>query len=189
MADLPEAESHDTLRFRDGRVFERYSKPQRVDGVAVGRVWSFHDVSDLKALEVDLAEARDRAFECSRVKSEFLATMSHEIRTPMNGVIGMTGLLLDSELANRSVSTPGGCRTQARRCSGIINDILDFSKVEAGKLDIEMVDFDLIPALDDVVALMRRAGPGQEPRAGGGLPVRTCRPRCVATRPAASESC
>ncbi len=154
MADLPEAESHDTLRFRDGRVFERYSKPQRVDGVAVGRVWSFHDVSDLKALEVDLAEARDRALESSRVKSEFLATMSHEIRTPMNGVIGLTGLLLDSDLDESQRQYAEGVQASGEALLGLINDVLDLSKVEAGKLDIEMVDFDLIQALDDVVALV-----------------------------------
>jgi PAS domain S-box-containing protein len=149
----PEAESHDTLHFKDGREFERSSKPQRVGGAIVGRVWSFHDVTERKRLEAQLAEARDKALETSRVKSEFLATMSHEIRTPMNGVIGLTGLLLDTNLTEGQRQYADGVRASGEALLGIINDILDFSKIEAGKLELEMVDFELAQALDEVATL------------------------------------
>jgi PAS domain S-box-containing protein len=150
----PDADYHDTLRFKDGQVLERTSFPQRVDGVVVGRVWNFHDVTERNRLEADLAAARDQALESSRLKSDFLATMSHEIRTPMNGVIGLTGLLLDSELSDTQRQYADGVRASGEALLGIINDILDFSKIEAGKLELEMVDFDLAQALDDVAFLV-----------------------------------
>jgi two-component system, sensor histidine kinase and response regulator len=149
----PEAESHDTLHFKDGREFERSSKPQRVGGAIAGRVWNFHDVTERKRLEAQLAEARDKALETSRLKSEFLATMSHEIRTPMNGVIGLTGLLLDTSLTEGQRQYADGVRASGEALLGIINDILDFSKIEAGKLELEMVDFELAQALEEVAIL------------------------------------
>ena len=153
----PDLESHDTLRFKDGREFEQFSKPQRVAGAVVGRVWSFYDLTERKRLEAELAEARDRALDSSRLKSEFLATMSHEIRTPMNGVIGLTGLLLDTELSETQHQYADGVRSSGEALLGIINDILDFSKIEAGKLELEAVDFDLTQALDDVAGLVAGA--------------------------------
>jgi len=150
----PDAESHDILHFKDGREFERSSKPLRVGGAVAGRVWSFHDVTERKRLEAELAEARDKALESSRLKSEFLATMSHEIRTPMNGVIGLTGLLLETRLTKTQLQYADGVRASGEALLGIINDILDFSKIEAGKLELEVVDFDLAEAMDEVANLV-----------------------------------
>ena len=171
LATQPDAESNDTVQFRDGRTFERYSEPQRVEGAVVGRVWSFRDVTERKRLEKELAQARDKALESSKLKSEFLATMSHEIRTPMNGVIGLTGLLLDSGLTEAQHQYADGVRASGEALLGIINDILDFSKIEAGKLELETVDFNLAEAIDDVASLVAESA-----RAKGLELVAYCQP-------------
>jgi two-component system, sensor histidine kinase and response regulator len=122
-------------------------------GGAAGWVGTVADVTAEAGAEIATAEARDAANEASQLKSDFLANMSHEIRTPMNGVIGLTELLLETDLDARQLDYARSVKSSGEALVNIINDILDFSKVEAGKLEMADIEFQLDVVIKGVVDL------------------------------------
>jgi PAS domain S-box-containing protein len=134
------------------------------NGEPAGWVGTLADVTAEAGAEAAMSDARDRATEASRLKSDFLANMSHEIRTPMNGVIGMTELLLETDLDALQRDYAQTVRNSGEALLTIINDILDFSKVEAGQLEVESIDLDLRAIINDVVDLLARGAQSKKLR-------------------------
>jgi two-component system sensor histidine kinase/response regulator len=166
--DMPEKYERIFARAFAGEVVsEPEDALERADGSKVWLRWTVHPWRDVKgdvagvvlaAQSIDLlVRARQSALEASRLKSDFLANMSHEIRTPMNGVIGMTRLLLDTDLTPEQREYAEIIDGSGRVLLEIINDILDFSKIEAGRIDLDVVDFDLRRAVREVLGSFAEA--------------------------------
>jgi PAS domain S-box-containing protein len=139
----------------DGETFPLYLAISRVD---LGGYPLFtaivRDMTETRRRMRELADARDQAMDADRAKSQFLAVMSHEIRTPMNGIIGMLDLLRDGNLTQQQLDFIDTAEKSSNTLLNLLNDILDLSKIEAGKLDLQEVDFDLRACVEEVTAVV-----------------------------------
>ena len=144
------------IRRKDGTLRWVYECGRAVSS-GDGKLWLdgiILDDTSRKEMEGALLQAREEADTANQAKSAFLANMSHEIRTPMNAVIGLSHLVLQTELNQRQRDYLTKIQGAANNLLGIINDILDFSKIEAGKLDIESIDFRLDDVLENVISIL-----------------------------------
>jgi len=137
---------------------EVFARPVRTDdGTILGGMVVLRDISERKAAEEQMKRARDLALEAERIRSEFLSNMSHEIRTPLNGIIGMTQLLLGTELSPEQREYAETVQLSTDLLFGMVNDLLDFSKLAAGKVVLQQIDFDLEQVVETAVGCLASA--------------------------------
>jgi two-component system, sensor histidine kinase and response regulator len=144
---------------RGGRAIDvalTISPVYNASGELTGAATIARDITERKRIEADLVLARDQALDASRSKSEFVANMSHEIRTPLNGVIGMTDLLRDTPLDPVQREYLNALASSSEALLAVINDILDFSKMEAGRLELDPVDFELRGAIEEACLMLAK---------------------------------
>lgn len=151
---------------KDGSTFWARMSARAVDTAdrSKGTVSIIEDITTERAAVQAIRKAQEMAEDAARIKADFLANMSHEIRTPMNAVMGMTHLVLKTDLTPRQYQYLSKIQDASKHLLGIINDILDFSKIEAGKMTLEHIEFELDKVLDNVVNLIaeRAAAKGLE---------------------------
>jgi signal transduction histidine kinase/DNA-binding response OmpR family regulator/HPt (histidine-containing phosphotransfer) domain-containing protein len=136
------------------RWIEASARPIRTNnGEILGGMMVLRDISERKIAEEQMSRAQDLALEAERIRSEFLSNMSHEIRTPLNGIIGMTQLLLGTELSPEQREYAETVQLSTDLLFGMVNDLLDFSKLAAGKLALQEIDFDLLQVVETAVGL------------------------------------
>ncbi len=145
----------DEVILSDGRIFERYCvtthSPQ---GQFYGWLWFFSDVTQRREFEHRLGVARREAEAANLAKTQFLANMSHEIRTPLNGIIGMTEILLQTEVTNEQRDFLSTIQASGDNLLILINDLLDLSRIESGRLELEETAFDLFSLVEDSLAVV-----------------------------------
>ncbi len=147
----PEAVTYDLLEFRDGRFFERYSQPQKINDKTIGRVWSFRDISATKHAEADLIAAKEKAEESDSLKTAFLHNISHEIRTPMNAIIGFSNLLSEPGLDESEYKQYVDIINQSSsQLLSIINDIVDIANIESGQVRLNIASMNINEALNNL---------------------------------------
>lgn len=143
----PESEAYDLIELKDGRVFERYSLPQRVGENIVGRVWSFCDITERQKIE--------------RMKNEFVSMVSHELRTPLTSIRGSLSLIMGGvtgEVPDRAKSLIEIAYKNSERLVLLINDILDIEKIESGNMDFHLQPVELIPLVEQAIEANRAYG-------------------------------
>jgi PAS domain S-box-containing protein len=154
----PDAEVFDVLEFKDGRVFERYSKPQRLGGESVGRVWSFRDVTDRRRAEEELRIAYERLKKLDQIKTNFASMISHELKTPLAAIQESVNIVLDGidgpvQPAQRR--TLDIAKLNAEWLARLVGNFLTFTKIESGRMDLRLSSLDARTIIEDACRLMK----------------------------------